>query len=93
MVPARVTHQALSLWLFGLALDRWRSGALAVSATVGTLASLCTRASPGRVARRVDRQPYSTSRRPICAASRVADASKTASMPFTFTAKQAAQHR
>lgn len=39
MVPARIA-QALSPWLFGLALDRWGSGALAVSATVGILALL-----------------------------------------------------
>ena len=39
MLPARFT-QALSPWLFGLALDRWGDGALAVSATVGTLAFL-----------------------------------------------------
>jgi predicted MFS family arabinose efflux permease len=37
MVPARIT-QALAPWLFGLALDRWGAGALAVSASVGTLA-------------------------------------------------------
>jgi predicted MFS family arabinose efflux permease len=39
MVPARVA-QALSPWLFGLALDRWGSGALVISATVGVLALL-----------------------------------------------------
>ncbi len=39
MMPARFT-QALSPWLFGLALDQWGDGALAVSATVGTLAFL-----------------------------------------------------
>ena len=39
MLPARVA-QALSPWLFGLALDRWGSGALALSATVGALAFL-----------------------------------------------------
>ncbi|MGM9481807.1 MFS transporter [Roseateles sp. NT4] len=39
MVPARVA-QALAPWLFGIALDRWGSGALAVSATVGALAVL-----------------------------------------------------
>jgi hypothetical protein len=39
MMPARLT-QALSPWLFGLALDRWGDGALAVSATVGALAFL-----------------------------------------------------
>jgi predicted MFS family arabinose efflux permease len=37
MVPARVA-QALAPWVFGLALDRWGSGALAVSAAVGALA-------------------------------------------------------
>lgn len=39
MLPARFT-QALSPWLFGLALDQWGAGAMAVSATVGTLAFL-----------------------------------------------------
>jgi predicted MFS family arabinose efflux permease len=39
MVPARVA-QALSPWLFGLALDRWGSGALGVSAAIGVLALL-----------------------------------------------------
>lgn len=39
MVPARVA-QALAPWLFGLALDRWGAGALAVSVTVGSLAFL-----------------------------------------------------
>jgi len=37
MVPARVA-QALSPWLFGLALDRWGTGALALSAGVGVAA-------------------------------------------------------
>jgi hypothetical protein len=37
MVPARIA-QALAPWLFGLALDRWGSGALAISATLGGLA-------------------------------------------------------
>lgn len=37
MVPARVA-QALAPWLFGVALDRWGSGALAVSAAVGLMA-------------------------------------------------------
>jgi predicted MFS family arabinose efflux permease len=37
MLPARGT-QAASPWLFGLALDRWGDGALAVSAAVGALA-------------------------------------------------------
>lgn len=39
MVPARVA-QALAPWLFGIALDRWGSGALAVSATAGLMAVL-----------------------------------------------------
>ena len=39
MVPARIT-QALAPWLFGLALDRWGVGALALSGTVGVLAFL-----------------------------------------------------
>jgi predicted MFS family arabinose efflux permease len=39
MVPARVA-QALSPWLFGLALDRWGSEALGVSAAIGVLALL-----------------------------------------------------
>jgi predicted MFS family arabinose efflux permease len=39
MLPARIT-QALSPWLFGLALDSWGDGALAVSATAGGLALL-----------------------------------------------------
>lgn len=47
MVPARIA-QALSPWLFGLALDRWGSGALAVSAGVGVaaLAALFALPSP-----------------------------------------------
>jgi hypothetical protein len=39
MLPARVA-QALSPWLFGLALDQWGAGALALSATIGALAFL-----------------------------------------------------
>ena len=39
MLPARIA-QALAPWLFGLALDRWGAGALAVSAAAGTLAFL-----------------------------------------------------
>ena len=39
MVPARIA-QALAPWLFGVALDRWGSGALAVSSTIGVLALL-----------------------------------------------------
>lgn len=46
MVPARIT-QALSPWLFGLALDRWGAGALAVSAAVGVLALLALFLLPG----------------------------------------------
>jgi predicted MFS family arabinose efflux permease len=38
-VPARVM-QALAPWLFGLALDRWGSSALAVTAALGVLAFL-----------------------------------------------------
>lgn len=45
MVPARVL-QALAPWLFGIALDRWGAGALAVSATLGTLALLALFALP-----------------------------------------------
>lgn len=37
MVPARIA-QALAPWLFGLALDAWGAGALAVSAGIGTAA-------------------------------------------------------
>jgi predicted MFS family arabinose efflux permease len=39
MVPARIA-QALSPWLFGVALERWGSGALVVSASIGVLALL-----------------------------------------------------
>jgi len=39
MLPARIA-QALSPWLFGLALDQWGAGSLAVSASVGALAFL-----------------------------------------------------
>jgi predicted MFS family arabinose efflux permease len=39
MAPARIA-QALSPWLFGLALDRWGSGALIVSGTIAVLALL-----------------------------------------------------
>ena len=49
MVPARIA-QALAPWLFGLALDRWGSGALAVSATVGTLAVVALYMLPSAVA-------------------------------------------
>jgi predicted MFS family arabinose efflux permease len=45
MVPARVA-QALSPWLFGLALDRWGPGALGVSAAIGVLALLALFALP-----------------------------------------------
>jgi hypothetical protein len=37
MGPSRVA-QALAPWLFGLAMDRWGSGALAVSAVIGAAA-------------------------------------------------------
>ena len=36
MIPARIA-QAVSPWLFGLALDRWGAGALGVSTTVASL--------------------------------------------------------
>ena len=39
MVPACIA-QALAPWLFGVALDRWGGGALAVSSTIGLLALL-----------------------------------------------------
>jgi predicted MFS family arabinose efflux permease len=39
MVPARIA-QALAPWLFGIALDQWGTGALALSAAVGALALL-----------------------------------------------------
>lgn len=39
MLPAR-SAQALAPWLFGIALDRWGTGALGVSAALGTLAFL-----------------------------------------------------
>jgi predicted MFS family arabinose efflux permease len=47
MVPARIT-QALAPWLFGLALDRWGVGALALSGTVGVLAFLALFLIPRR---------------------------------------------
>ncbi len=37
MIPARIA-QAAAPWLFGLALDRWGAGALAVSAAIGAAA-------------------------------------------------------
>ncbi|WP_284617778.1 MFS transporter [Aquabacterium humicola] len=37
MLPARVA-QAAAPWLFGMALDRWGAGALALSASIGALA-------------------------------------------------------
>lgn len=48
MVPARVAG-ALAPWVFGLVLDRWGAGALALSATAGALASvaLFTLPNPG----------------------------------------------
>jgi MFS family permease len=48
MVPARVA-QALAPWLFGIALDRWGSGALAVSATLGVLAVVALLMLPTQV--------------------------------------------
>jgi MFS family permease len=39
MVPARMA-QALSPWVFGMALDRWGANALVVSASIGVLALL-----------------------------------------------------
>jgi hypothetical protein len=47
MVPARFA-QALAPWLFGLALDRWGAGALALSAALGVLAFAALFALPGR---------------------------------------------
>ncbi|MES2889101.1 MAG: MFS transporter [Pseudomonadota bacterium] len=47
MLPARMA-QALAPWLFGLALDRWGTGALLMSATVGTLAFGVLFLVPGR---------------------------------------------
>ena len=46
MVPARIA-QALAPWLFGLALDRWGAGALALSASLGVLALLALFLLPG----------------------------------------------
>jgi predicted MFS family arabinose efflux permease len=46
MVPARIA-QAFSPWLFGLALDRWGAGALAISATLGALALFALFTLPG----------------------------------------------
>lgn len=45
MVPARIL-QALAPWLFGLALDRWGAGALALSAAAGVLALVALFALP-----------------------------------------------
>jgi predicted MFS family arabinose efflux permease len=58
MVPARIA-QALSPWLFGLALDRWGAGALTVSATVGALAFLTLFMLPSGASHRpaTDAQP------------------------------------
>ena len=39
MVPARMT-QAVSPWVFGMALDHWGANALVVSASIGVLALL-----------------------------------------------------
>lgn len=49
MVPARIA-QALAPWLFGVALDRWGSGALALSSAVGVLALLALFVLPGGAA-------------------------------------------
>lgn len=56
MVPARVA-QALSPWLFGIALDRWGSGALALSATVGMLALTALFALPSLPAAAASAEP------------------------------------
>lgn len=45
MVPARIA-QALAPWLFGLAIDQWGSGALAISAAAGVLALVALFALP-----------------------------------------------
>ena len=56
MVPARIA-QALSPWLFGIALDRWGAGALVISATLGALALLrCSRSRARHRARRSPRR-------------------------------------
>ena len=47
MVPARFA-QAMSPWLFGLALDRWGAGALYVSGLVAVLAFAALFTLPGR---------------------------------------------
>ena len=46
MVPARVA-QALAPWVFGICLERWGSGALAVSPTVGALSFIALFLLPG----------------------------------------------
>jgi predicted MFS family arabinose efflux permease len=47
MLPARVA-QALAPWLFGIVLDRWGAGALALSGAIGTMAfvALCLLRGP-----------------------------------------------
>lgn len=52
MIPARFA-QALSPYLFGLALDRWGGGALWFSAALGALGFAALMALPGAAARRV----------------------------------------
>lgn len=51
MVPARFA-QALSPFLFGLALDRWGGGALWFSAALGAMGFVALMALPGAAARR-----------------------------------------
>ncbi len=51
MIPARFA-QALSPYLFGLALDRWGGGALWFSAALGALGFAALMALPGAAARR-----------------------------------------
>lgn len=52
MIPARFA-QALSPFLFGLALDRWGGGALWLSAGLGALGFAALMALPGAAARRL----------------------------------------
>ncbi len=52
MFPARVA-QALAPFLFGLALVRWGSGALWLSASLGTMALLALLALPGAPTRSI----------------------------------------
>ena len=51
MIPARFA-QALSPYLFGLALDRWGGGALWFSAALGAMGFAALMALPGAAARR-----------------------------------------